>query len=162
MAEQQERRSGGRSLNKVLIIGNLGRDPELRYTANGTAVATMAVATNESWQDKETGQWQDRTEWHRIVAWGRTAEVCGEYLSKGRKVFIEGRLQTREWEDKDGNRKWTTEIIVQNMIMLDGRGEGYSPREEPPHPAETYGTGTPPSSGTGIPPMEGEDSDIPF
>lgn len=161
MAEQRERRPE-KSLNKVMIIGRLGRDPELRYTANGTAVATLAVATNDSWQDKDTGQWQDRTEWHRVVAWGRYGEICGEYLSKGSRIYIEGRLQTREWEDKEGVKRWTTEIVVRDMMMLDGKGSGYSPRsEEPPHPADTQGTGMPSSSESEIPPAVTEE-DIPF
>ncbi len=160
MMEQRERRPE-KSLNKVLIIGRLGRDPELRYTPNGTAVATLAVATNESWQDKETSQWQERTEWHRVIAWDRHAEIAGEYLSKGSRVYIEGRLQTREWEDKDGIKRWTTEIIVRDMIMLGGRGDSYSPRiEEPPHPADVYNTGI--SSGSEVPPVGGTEEDIPF
>lgn len=119
----------GRSLNKAMIIGNLGRDPEVRYLPSGQAVANFTVATNERWQDKD-GNWQDRTEWHRIVLFGKQAEVAGQYLSKGRKVFIEGRLQTREWE-QDGNKRYTTEIVGRNMIMLGGRGEGAEADAEP-------------------------------
>jgi single-strand DNA-binding protein len=161
MAEQREKRPE-KSLNKVMIIGRLGRDPELRYTANGMAVATLAVATNDSWQDRETNQWQDRTEWHRVVAWDRIAEICGEYMSKGKRIYIEGRLQTREWEDKDGIKRWTTEIVARDIIMLDSRGESFSPRfEEPPHPADTHSAGASPSSGSTMPPAGGEE-DIPF
>jgi len=124
-----------RSLNKVLLIGNLGKDPELRYTANGQAVATFTLATNESWKDKE-GNLQERTEWHNIVAWQRLAEICGEYLKKGKKVYVEGRLQTRNFEDKEGMKRYVTEIVCDDLIMLDGRpaasGETGAPA---PHPA---------------------------
>ena len=113
----------GRSLNKVLLIGNLGRDPEVRYTSSGKAVATFTLATSQQWKD-QGGTDQERTEWHRVVAWGRLGEVCGEYLSKGRQVFIEGRIQTREWEDQEGNKRTTVEIVANDMIMLGGRGAG--------------------------------------
>ena len=108
------------SVNKVILVGNLGRDPELRYTQSGSAVANFTVATNERWRDKD-GNNQERTEWHRIVVWGRTAENCAQYLQKGRSVYIEGRLQTREWEDKDGNKRSTTEINALNVQFLGGR-----------------------------------------
>ncbi len=107
------------SVNKAIIVGNLGRDPELRYTPSGQAVANFTVATNEQWTDK-SGQKQERTEWHRIVVWGKQAENCGEYLSKGRQVFIEGRLQTREWNDKEGKRNFTTEIVADRVVFLSG------------------------------------------
>jgi len=110
-----------RSLNKVLLLGNLGRDPEVRYTASGKAVATFTVATSSRWKDQD-GNDQERTEWHRVVAWGRLGEVCGDYLSKGKQVFIEGRIQTREWEDQDGNKRTTVEIIANDLIMLGGGG----------------------------------------
>jgi single-strand DNA-binding protein len=112
----------GRGVNKVILIGNLGGDPELRTTPGGTSVATFTLATNETWNDKD-GSRQERTEWHRVVAWGRLAEICGQYLSKGRQVYIEGRLQTRTWDDKQGNQRKTTEIIAREMQMLGGRGE---------------------------------------
>ncbi|MBW2109166.1 MAG: single-stranded DNA-binding protein [Deltaproteobacteria bacterium] len=105
-------------VNKVILIGRLGRDPEVRYTPDGTAVANFTIATSDEWKDRETGEKKERTEWHRIVAWRRLGEICGEYLSKGRQVYIEGRLQTREWEDQDGNRRWTTEIVARDMQML--------------------------------------------
>lgn len=108
------------SVNKAILVGNLGSDPEVRYTAGGNAVTTFNIATNERWTDKNTGEKQERTEWHRIVAWGRLAEICGEYLSKGRQVFIEGRIQTRSWEDRDGNKRYSTEIVASNMVMLGG------------------------------------------
>ena len=111
-----------RGVNKVILIGNLGKDPEMRYTQSGTAVANFTVATTESWgKDAEK---QEKTEWHNIVAWARLAEICGQYLTKGRQVYIEGRIQTRKWEDRDGNTRYTTEIVAQNMQMLGGRGEG--------------------------------------
>jgi single-strand DNA-binding protein len=109
------------SINKVILIGNLGRDPELRYTPGGQAVANFTLATNERFSNKE-GEKQERTEWHRIVAWGRTGELCAQYLSKGRSVYLEGRLQTREWEDKEGQKRRTTEIVAQTVQFLGGRG----------------------------------------
>jgi len=109
------------SVNKVILVGNLGRDPELRYTQNGSAVTNFTLATNEKWRDKD-GNNQERTEWHRIVVWGRSAENCAQYLQKGSPVFIEGRLQTREWEDKEGNKRNTTEINALSVQFLGGRG----------------------------------------
>jgi single-strand DNA-binding protein len=111
-------------VNKVILIGNLGRDPELRYTKNGQAVTNFTLATNDSWTDKTSGERVERTEWHRIVAWGKTAELCAQYLAKGRTTYIEGRLQTREYEDKEGVKKYTTEVIAQNVTFLGGRGGG--------------------------------------
>jgi len=109
-------------VNKVILIGRLGSDPEVRYTSNGGAVANFNMATNESWTDK-AGQKQERTEWHRIVVWGKLGELCGQYLSKGRQAFIEGRLQTREWQDKEGGKRYTTEIVAQNIQFLGGQSE---------------------------------------
>jgi len=111
------------SVNKAIIVGNLGNDPEMRTTQSGSQVANFSVATNERFKN-QSGEWQERTEWHRVVAFGRTAEICGQYLKKGRSVFIEGRIQTNKWEDKSGQTRYTTEIIAQNMQMLGGRGEG--------------------------------------
>ncbi len=111
------------SLNKVMLIGNLGRDPEIRHTPSGTQVANFTLATTERFSDR-SGNRQERTEWHRVVLFGKLAEIAGQYLGKGRQVYIEGRLQTREWEDKQGQRRWTTEIVGNNMVMLGGRGEG--------------------------------------
>jgi single-strand DNA-binding protein len=111
------------SVNKVILVGNLGRDPELRYTQSGQAVANFTLATTERFSNRE-GERQERTEWHRIVAWGRTAELCAQYLSKGRSAYIEGRLQTREWEDKEGQKRRTTEITAQTVQFLGGRGGG--------------------------------------
>jgi single-strand DNA-binding protein len=113
------------SVNKVILIGRLGRDPELRYTQGGQAVANFTLATNERFSNK-AGEQQERTEWHRIVAWGKTGELCAQYLSKGRNVYIEGRLQTREWEDKEGQKRSTTEIVAQNVTFLDSARSGAS------------------------------------
>ena len=111
------------SVNKVFLIGNLGADPEVRYTSSGSAVANFRIATSEVWNDRN-GERQERTEWHRIVVWGKQAEHCGEYLSKGRSVHVEGRIQTREWDDRDGNKRYTTEIVANSVTFLGGRGEG--------------------------------------
>lgn len=108
-------------INKAILIGNLGADPEIRYTQSGTAVATFTVATTERWKGQD-GQMQENTEWHRIVAWQRLAEICGEYLNKGSKVYIEGRLQTRKWQDQSGNDRYTTEIVAREMKMLSPKG----------------------------------------
>ena len=136
-------------VNKVILIGNLGADPEVRYSQNGTAVANFRVATTETW--KKEGEKEELTEWHRVVTFGRLAEICGEYLSKGSKVYIEGRIQTRKWEDRDGNPRYTTEIVATEMKMLSPRGAGDASQggtyrdEEPPLPD--------------VPPME---DDVPF
>lgn len=111
-----------RSVNKVILIGNLGADPELRYTGSGTAVCNMRIATNESYKDAND-QLVEKTEWHNVVAWARLAEICGEYLKKGSRVYVEGSLQTRSWEDQDGNTRYATEIKIRDMMMLDGRGD---------------------------------------
>ena len=109
-------------VNKAIVLGNLGQDPEVRYTQGGQAVASFSVATSETFNDKN-GERQERTEWHKIVAWGKTAELCGEYLRKGRQVYVEGRLQTRQWEDKEGQKRYTTEIVAQNVQFLGGRND---------------------------------------
>ena len=108
-------------INKVIIVGNLGQDPEIKYTAGGAAVTTLSIATSDSWKDKESGMDQERTEWHRVVLWRRLAEVAGEYLKKGSKVYIEGQLQTRKWE-QEGQTRYTTEVIARDMQFLDSRG----------------------------------------
>lgn len=139
------------SVNKVILIGNLGSDPEVRYTASGTAVSNFNIATNEQWNNKE-GQKEERTEWHRIVCWGRTAELCSQYLSKGRPVYLEGRLQTREWEDKDGNKRYTTEVVAQTVKFLGSRGETNGMAQAPAM-----------AEGEGVPePAMAVDDDIPF
>lgn len=111
-----------RGINKVILVGNLGNDPEIRYTANGGAVANLSIATSEQWTDKQSGQKQERTEWHRVVMFGRLGEIAGEYLKKGSQVYIEGKLQTRKWQGQDGQDRYTTEIVASDMQMLGGRG----------------------------------------
>ena len=111
-----------RGVNKVILIGNLGQDPEVSHLQDGTAVANFSLATTDSWS--KDGETNERTEWHNIVAWARLAEICNQYLQKGRQVYIEGRIQTRKWEDRDGNTRYTTEIVAQNMQMLGSRGDG--------------------------------------
>jgi single-strand DNA-binding protein len=132
-------------VNKVTLMGNLGQDPDLKSTNSGNAVATMSVATNESWTDK-AGVKQERTEWHRVQVWGKTAENCAKYLKKGSKIYAEGKLQTRSWDDKDGVKRYTTEIVAQTVQFL-GAPTGGGAR--PPHPAdgEAPTTGAPPETG---------------
>lgn len=113
-----------KGVNKVIIVGNLGNDPEVKYMPNGDAVANISVATSESWKDKQTGQTNDKTEWHRIIMFRRLGEIAGEYLKKGSKVYIEGKLQTRKWQGQDGTDRYTTEIIANEMQMLDSKPEG--------------------------------------
>ena len=113
-----------RGVNKAIIVGTLGQDPEVRYTANGSAVANLRVATNESWKDRQTGEQQERTEWHSIVMWGRLAEIAQQYLKKGSQAYFEGRIQTRKWQDQSGNDRYSTEIVANEMQMLGGRGGG--------------------------------------
>jgi len=115
-----------RGVNKVILVGNLGKDPEVRYMANGGAVCNLTLATTESWKDKQTGEQKDKTEWHSIVFYRRLAEIAGEYLKKGSQIYVEGKLQTRKWQDKSGNDRYTTEIIANEMQMLGGRGGGGS------------------------------------
>jgi len=139
-------------INKVILIGRLGSDPEVRYTPDGTAVANFSIATSDEWTDKATNEKKERTEWHRIVAFGRLGEICGEYLSKGRQVYIEGKLQTRSWE-KDGVTRYTTEIVAFTVQFLGTRDSADTYR--PPGPAET-----PESSAPSLP--DKQDDDIPF
>ena len=115
-----------RGINKVILVGNLGKDPEIRYSASGAAIANITVATSDNWKDKQTGEKQERTEWHRVVFFNRLAEVVGEYLKKGSQVYVEGRLQTRKWQGKDGQDRYTTEIVANEMQMLGGRAGGGS------------------------------------
>jgi len=142
-------------INKVILIGRLGSDPEVRYTPSGVAVANFNIATSEEWKDKDSGEKKERTEWHRIVAWRRLGEICGEYLSKGKQVYIEGRLQTRDWEDRDGNKRYTTEIVATDVQFLGTRDSSESAR-----PRGTSST----SSGDfqGGPAQGPADDDIPF
>jgi single-strand DNA-binding protein len=141
-------------INKVIIIGNLGGDPEVRYTPSGSAVANFNVATSESWKDKNTGEKKERTEWHRIVVWGKLGELCGEYLSKGRQVYVEGRLQTRSYDDKDGVKRYMTEVIATDVQFLGSKESGGGrPAGGAAPPRDSFG-------GPGAPPPA--DDDIPF
>lgn len=156
-----------RGVNKVTLIGNLGADPEVRYTAGGSAVANVRLATAESWRDKETGDQQERTEWHRVVFFSRLAEIVGEYLKKGSQVYIEGRLQTRKWQDRDGNDRYTTEIVANEMQMLGSRGSGAeigsaSGRSESGSSTPNANNGEPATKQSLEPPIEDFDDDIPF
>ena len=162
-----------RGVNKVILVGNLGQDPEVRYMPNGGAVANITLATSESWRDKATGEQKEKTEWHRVVLFGKLAEVAGEYLRKGSQVYIEGKLQTREWE-KDGIKRYTTEIIVDmqgSMQLLGGRGgnnEGggdYAPRQQQSRPAPQQAAPRPAPQPAAQQPAQDFDSfddDIPF
>ena len=151
-----------RGVNKVILIGNLGQDPEVRYMPNGGAVCNITVATSETWKDKNTGEQQERTEWHRVVMFRRLAEIAGEYLRKGSKVYLEGRLQTRKWQDQNGNDRWTTEIIADEMQMLDSRGGGsadFAPRQPAAQSSQQGQQAQPQSS---APPVDNSyDDDIP-
>ncbi len=113
-----------RSVNKVVLVGNLGKDPEMRYMPNGNAVANLTLATTESWKDKQTGERKDKTEWHRLTVFRRLGEMCGEYLKKGAKIYVEGKLQTRKWQGQDGQDRYTTEIVVDEIQMMDSRNQG--------------------------------------
>ena len=154
-----------RGINKVILIGNLGQDPEVKYMPSGGAVTNVTIATSESWKDKNTGESQERTEWHRVVFFRRLAEIAGEYLKKGSKVYIEGRLQTRKWQDQQGNDRYTTEIIANEMQMLDGRGGGGGGgmgggNDYNQAPAQSGSAPAPASSGGGG--YDDFDDDIPF
>jgi len=155
-----------RGVNKAILIGHLGRDPEIRYSPSGAAVANVNIATTESWRDKQTGEQQERTEWHRIVFFGRLAEIVGEYLKKGSQVYIEGRLQTRKWQDKEGNDRWTTEIVANDMQMLGGRGGsgaaggGYENYDQDAGYSGGGGSSSAGASGSGQ--SDDFDDDIPF
>lgn len=139
-------------VNKVILVGRLGRDPEVRYTPDGTAVANFSIATSDEWTDKNSGERKERTEWHRIVAWRRLGEICGEYLARGRQVYVEGKLQTRSWE-KDGVTRYITEVVASDVQFLGGREAGdAAPRSGGAPPADTMGPSFP----------EGPDDDIPF
>ena len=154
-----------RGVNKVILVGNLGADPETRYTTSGSAVTNIRIATTDSWRDKQSGEQQERTEWHRVVFFGRLAEIAAEYLRKGRQVYIEGQIRTRKWQGQDGQDRYTTEIVASEMQMLGGRGGGYeetpaptrepsaAPRRAEPQAAEPASTSAPESD---------FDDDIPF
>ena len=142
------------SINKVILIGNVGKDPEVRYTPSGAAICNISIATSRNWKDKNSGERQEETEWHRVVFYDRLAEIAGEYLRKGRSVYVEGRLKTRKWADKDGIEKYTTEIIADQMQMLGGKDGA-----EAPAPAPKPAAKTPAKPSTGFDDM---DDDIPF
>lgn len=159
-----------RGVNKVILIGNLGRDPEIRYTPSGAAVASVTLATSETWKDKQTGENQERTEWHRIVFYQRLAEIVGEYLRKGAKIFVEGRLRTTKWQDKNtGQDRYTTEIIADNMQMLDSKANSQTSAmpafDKPAVMAAAPAAAASASAGateTSPPPLDNFDDDIPF
>lgn len=165
-----------RGVNKVILIGNIGQDPEVRYTPGGSAITNISVATSEAWKDKQTGQSQERTEWHRVVFFNRLAEIAGEYLRKGSKVYIEGSLRTRKWQDQQGQDRYTTEIVANEMQMLDGRGGAETgssapsygdygaPASAPPssRPAPASNQRSAPPQSSPAPDFDGFDDDIPF
>lgn len=152
-----------RGINKAIIVGNLGKDPEVRYSANGAAITNITVATSDVWKDKNTGENQERTEWHRIVFFGRLAEIAGEYLKKGSQVYIEGRIQTRKWQDQNGQDRYTTEIVANEMQMLGSRGGQGDPQYQ-----QGSGGGRRPQTadadagGSSAPEFDDFDDDIPF
>lgn len=153
------------SVNKVVLIGNLGRDPELRYMPNGAAMCNLSIATTRSWKSKESGERVDETEWHRVVFYDRLAEVAGQYLKKGRSVYVEGRLKTRKWTDKDRVDKYTTEVIATDMQMLGSREEGASTSSQSPHrgtPSDRDRTPALTDERTQQEPIALDDDDIPF
>ena len=148
-----------RGVNKVILVGNLGNDPEIRYSQGGAAITNVSIATSEAWKDKQTGQPQERTEWHRVVFFNRLAEIAGEYLRKGSKVYVEGSLRTRKWQDKEGQDRYTTEIVANELQMLDSRGDGSSSANQysgydQPAPSAPAPSGAPAGSDF--------ESDIPF
>src|SRR5262245_31358145 len=147
-----------KSVNKVILIGRLGKDPELKYTASGTPFCRFSIATDDVWNDKASGERQERTEWHNLVVWDRLAEICNQYLTKGRLVYIEGSLQTREWDDQEGNKRRTTEIRARDMVMLGGAAEGAGGQRRAAAAAETVAGASTSSPGTSTI----TDDDIPF
>jgi len=144
-----------RGINKVILVGNLGNDPEIKHSANGSAIANISIATTESWKDKNTGEQQERVEWHRVVMFNRLGEIAGEYLKKGSQVYIEGKLQTRKWQDQSGNDRYSTEVVANEMQMLGGRGDGSSNGA----PQRSQGATKPAQA---APPTNDFDDDIPF
>ena len=158
-----------RGVNKVILVGNLGNDPEVRYSQAGAAITNISVATSESWKDKQTGQPQERTEWHRVVFFNRLAEIAGEYLRKGSKVYLEGSLRTRKWQDKEGQDKYTTEVVAAEMQMLDSRGDNkmgdgvynqdFQQKQSQSAPPRAPAAAPPPAPAGNV---ENFDDDIPF
>jgi single-strand DNA-binding protein len=153
-----------RGVNKVILIGNLGKDPETRYMPSGSAVTNLTLATSESWKDKQSGEQQERTEWHKVAMFGRLAEIAAEYLRKGSQVYVEGKLRTRKWQDKEGKDRWTTEIVADEMHMLGGKGGGAAAGAGAPGAAAAgggSGSGRAAVNDSGAPPGDFDD-DIPF
>lgn len=161
------------SINKVILIGNLGQDPEVRYTPGGLAIANLSIATTESWNDKNTGQKQEKTEWHRVVVMGKLAELCKQYLSKGRQVYVEGGLQTRQWQDKEGQTRYTTEVRAQSVQFLGGQkgaqtqsdtsGSGYSSGSRSFGAGNAGGVSTnAPTFGSNVSEPDFNEEDVPF
>lgn len=148
-----------RGVNKVILVGNCGQDPETRFSASGAAITNISVATSESWKDKQTGEQQERTEWHRVVFFNRLGEIAGEYLKKGSKVYVEGSLRTRKWQDKEGNDRYTTEIVGNEMQMLDSRGSAGGDRMESRSSAPAAAK---PANKVAVPAGDDWDDDIPF
>jgi single-strand DNA-binding protein len=164
-----------RGVNKVILVGNCGQDPETKFTANGAAITNISIATSESWKDKQTGQMQERTEWHRVVFFNRLAEIAGEYLRKGSKLYIEGSLRTRKWQDQQGQDRYTTEIVGSEMQMLDSRSDqgqsggynqaqpgGFAPQASSAQPAAQAASPAPSQAAAPPPSMDSFDDDIPF
>src|SRR5262249_41642007 len=149
-----------KSVNKVILVGRLGRDPELKYTASGTPFCRFSIATDDVWNDKGSGERQERTEWHSIVAWDRLAEICNQYLTKGKLVYIEGSLQTREWDDQEGNKRKTTEVRARDMVMLGGGGGENTGNGQRRTVAETAAASSPAPASTTTSTIT--DDDIPF
>ena len=147
-------------VNKAIILGNVGNDPELKYTASGNAIANISIATSESWKDKQTGQKQEKTEWHKVSAFGRLAEIIGEYVKKGSKVYIEGKIQTRKWQDKNGEDRYTTEIVANELQLLDSRSDtpAQAPQQRPQAPQAPQA----PKTQYAPPPQFDDDPKIPF
>ncbi len=154
-----------RGINKVILVGNLGQDPETRYMPSGGAVTNFTLATNESWKDKQTGEQKDRTEWHKVAMFNRLAEIAAEYLRKGSQVYVEGKLRTRKWQDRDGNDRYTTEVIADEMQMLGGRGGGGGGSFSSgggSNGGSGGGSNAPSGGGQSTPPADDFDDDIPF
>lgn len=149
------------SVNKVILVGRLGADPEVRYTANNLAVANISVATSSATKDKQTGEWTETTEWHRVVFFDRLAEIVKEYLRKGSQVYIEGRLQTKKWQGQDGTDRWSTDIVASDMQMLGGKGESSSYGQSAPSYSQTSSPSAPINERP-APPPSGIDDDVPF
>ena len=152
-----------RGINKVILVGNLGADPETRHTTSGGAVTNVRLATTDAWKDRQSGEQQERTEWHRVVFFGRLAEITAEYLRKGRQIYVEGRLQTRKWQTQDGQDRWSTEIVASEMQMLGGRGQSDpSPDSGEAAPARDWGGDAPRKQERSPAPADDFDDDIPF